>query len=668
MPFSRPALLVLALAGVASAHPIAPPPALSIQEAKQRLAAAPASRPTCILRGVVTLPAGTMPSSPGAFYFQDDTSGIAANSRVVAPLAPGDRVEVEGRLHLLDGLEPEVEAARVSRWGSGPRAPARPVTLEDALSGRYSGQLIRVSGRVVQISVGETRDVLSLGPHQPNLRVYTRRPAQQPSVIPQVAPLGALVEVTGISLPLNRREHQIRLRSSVDLVLLEPPAPFSTAQILGASLVLAALALAAAAWIWTLRRAVRRQTAEIRRLLVQAQGASRLKSEFLANMSHEIRTPMNAVLGMTELVLGTNLLPEQREHLVAVRSSAESLLMILNDILDFSKVEAGKLELRAERFSLRQALVDILQCLELPARQKRLRLDCRISAEVPDLLVGDRVRLRQVLVNVLGNAIKFTEHGRVELAAETEPPEGGQVTLRFRVSDTGIGIPHDKQGCIFEAFAQADGSATRRYGGAGLGLAICSRLVSMMGGRIWVESEPGQGSTFHFTVRLNLSDPLSAASEEVAPVPATLSQAAPTKPALARHGAPLRILVAEDNPVNQKLAQRLLEKRGHFVGLAANGREALEAVRAESFDLVLMDIQMPELDGLQAARAIREMEKTAGGYLPIIALTAHAMKGDRERCLAAQMDGYLAKPVKPAELYEAIERLSPPAEAARTGT
>ena len=390
--------------------------------------------------------------------------------------------------------------------------------------------------------------------------------------------------------------------------------------------------------------------AQLRAAKDASEAANRAKSEFLANMSHEIRTPLNGVLLAAELAAAENPTPLQKEYLDTIRNSGESLLLLLNDVLDLSKIEAGKMQLYVKPFSIRTCLSECVSLLEPRAREKRLSLTARIDDDLPDWISGDLLRVRQIVLNLLGNAIKFTDRGRVLLRAELASESDGRRFCHIFVKDTGVGIPVEKQALVFDAFEQADNTASRRFTGSGLGLAISRKLVQLLGGRIWFESEAGRGSLFHFTVPFV---PARPEPHRLEPKPESIC-------GVRAEGPAIRVLLAEDNPVNQRLALRLLEKYNFPAVAANNGAEAVRLFSAQHFDVILMDIHMPEMDGIEATRAIRNLPGGRGAHVYIIAVTASAMKEDREACTAAGMDAFITKPLAPSELLAVLARINDP--------
>jgi signal transduction histidine kinase/DNA-binding response OmpR family regulator len=744
---------------------------------------------------------------PGRFLcLQDGVSGLCAATGQTTPADAGELADVVG-FPAAGEYHPTLKEA-IFRWaGNGAPVAPKAVTAQQAFSGDFDAQLVRIQGTLFGRDLAAKDPSLVLSSSGYLFSAVLPNSAKGPA---SAWKEGSLLSLTGIcSVELDAeatgseeggariKSFRILLRSPRDVVVLESPSWWTAGRAFAVLGLLCAATLAVLSWVVVLRNRVHQQTEVIRRQLEQAaalkdaaEAANRAKSEFLANMSHEIRTPMNGVMGMIELAQQTQP-PQQAECLRIAGSSAEALLTVINDILDFSKIEAGKLEMDAVEFDLNDCLEEIVQTFALQASRKGIELTCEVCPDTPAVVRADPIRLRQVVTNLAGNALKFTEHGEVSLRVAKLSESGDDVVLQFTVSDTGIGVPREKQDVIFEAFSQADTSMTRKYGGTGLGLTISSRLVALMGGKIWLESEAGCGASFHFTIHVKscskadalqpaeleslqgvsvlvvddnannrriLSEtlrrwgmPVSEAPSAAAALQAlewaeaagepyrvvltdacmpetdgfalaqqvrqlsklahpilvmmltsaeqaghaarcreagiagsltkpvrqaelrkallhamrqrkqaeTAIETPPSEPRQTAEGSgavPRRILLVEDNAVNRLLAQMLLEKRGHTVVSAGNGREALDLLARQSFDLVLMDVQMPEMGGLEATAALREREKRTGQHLPVVAMTAEAMQGDEERCRRAGMDGYLAKPIKSSLLFAAIDQ------------
>ena len=618
----------------------------------------------------------------------DGTGGVLVRHRAPLDVDRGDLVEVLGEIYFDRDTELEIGASEVVRLGRGREPEPRDLTPAEVLSGEHNGKLVRIRAVVTDTSISKDLVVVRLGDKR--LRTYwvPHRGAADLAHIPTIE-LGAVVEVRGIARPRRREDgriqHQVRIRTPADLSIIASAPLISAANLRAGLLVLAFLALGGSAWIVMLRRTVRTRTAQVRNLLKsleskvfelerlnedlrgakdRAETADRAKGEFLANISHEIRSPLTVIMGIPDLVLQNDYLrPADRELLQMVANAAEALTQIVDDLLDLSRIDADRIKLNEVLFDARGLVREIVEFSRPKAHAKGLTLALDVDDGIPTDVYGDPTRLRQILLNLLDNAVKFTEQGGITVSLEDGGTSEGTIELCCTVSDTGIGIPGDRLEDIFKAFEQVDSSSTRHFGGAGLGLAICQKLANLMGGEVSVSSRPGEGSRFQCRTLFALTDDhgaeddrsemqRSAANGERAQT--FSSQDASTADASARPPQDICVLVVDDLSEMRGLVGTLLERRGYRPAFAKNGREAVEMFQSDRPDVILMDIQMPGMGGVEATQEIRRLESSGEERTPIIALTAHAVKGDRESYLRSGLDDYVSKPISRQDLFGAI--------------
>ena len=643
------------------------PFSLAVQPVARLLQFSLTSRPghRVRVRGVVTL------QWPGRWIFiKDATGGLQVLTAKSIPVKVGQQVDAAG-FPAPNEYSPVLQDSILRPTGAAePVNPAR-ITARQALDGDFDGGLVQIRGRLVgQLALGGD-EILEVSSNGVTFR----------ALLPQALDGGQLarilenstVQLTGISLITvnadrhTAKEFQLLLRSPQDLVVLERPSWWTAAHSLYAAACAATGILVVLSWVIVLRRRVREQTEVIRAQLretaalkVAAEDASRAKSDFVANMSHEIRTPMNGVIGMALLMEDTALTPAQRGYLNTIRSSGQALLVIINDILDFSKIEAGKMEIENVAFNLRNLLDEALELVKHQASKKKLAVSLELADDLPVHVFGDAGRLRQILLNLLSNAVKFTETGSIGVSVARKAEAGKPMGLEFKVRDSGIGISAEQQARLFQAFTQADRSTTRRFGGTGLGLSIAKRLVELMSGTIGVSSKPGEGATFSF--RIIMAE--AGSKPEFDGAGAVPARRAEENTDLRNLFAsrPARVLVVDDNIINRRVAAGILKMMSLTAHTVANGQEALVALQAIAYDLVLMDVQMPVMDGLEATRRIRETEcaKAASRRLAVVAMTAGATQQEHEECLAAGMDEFISKPIVPKDFARVLARWLPP--------